>query len=280
MSEAAPEPQEDPFTVSTRKDHRFLARLYHDIESEFDVNALKIEGVHIWPLIRLQLGRSFKEADPIADAGLGETAASTAPQQIQSASDVPLPRNKAERSKLLKKHAKEARENIESSVARVAHDWKELERVAGPTFAVQTKIEKYYLKRTDGFFAPILDPVAGDLARFGRVQRLAIEPLPIACAYEPLRIDLNAYLAVHNWTKLEIPDGLDRSLWEIEEYTRKAWPDFPLQRQAIYSRLNRMRQRRDFYYEVYSRLKPSSWLCHRLLAGNTHFGQRRTLAFP
>lgn len=65
--------------VSTRKDHRFLVDLYRQIEERFDVNAMCLEGVNIWPLVRLQLGRSFKEADQIDDAGMESASTSALP---------------------------------------------------------------------------------------------------------------------------------------------------------------------------------------------------------
>lgn len=241
--------------IDTRKDHRFLTDLYREIEARFDVNALLYEGVHVWPLVRLQLGRSFKETDPIADAG--SVNPSPAPASTPSAeTGPPLPRNKANRARLLKEHAKAARKNPDASRARVAEDWARLEEVAGPRFVVQTKIEKYYLQKGERFYAPILDPVSEDLEQHGRVQRLAIEPLPIPCVNDPLRVNADAYLAVNSWPDFSPSPELDEGLAEIEAFVREAWPDFPLDRQRIYARLDRLRRRRDFYVEVYRRLQP------------------------
>lgn len=255
MSNPASTTEAQRSDVSSRKDHRFLAQLFLEIERRFDTNALKLEGVHLWPLIRLQLGRSFKEADPINDAG--QLPGMTPPELFdQKNPDVPLPRNKAERSKLLKAHAKQARLDPVGSKRKVERDFRTLEQAANPAFVIQTKIEKYYLKKADGFFAPILDPVAEDLSHFGTIQRLAIEPLPIECVHEPLRINPNAYLASRTWSKLAVPDRLDKAIEEIESFARAAWPEYPIDRTAVYRRFDRLRQRRDFYYEVYRRLRP------------------------
>ncbi len=242
--------------VSNRKDHRFLVDLYRQIEEQFDVNSLRLEGVNIWPLVRLQLGRSFKEADQITDAGIGAASESSSSDSNVSPEDISSPRNKAERSALIKHHAKVAKADRVRSRLRVEQDFDRLDAVKGPRFVVHTKIEKYYLQKAEGFYAPILDPVAEDLNRFGRVQTLAIEPVPFKCVNDPMRIDLQAYLAVRSWQPVKIPKVLDHILQKIEEFTQQAWPEYPLKRNLVYSRFNRLRQRRDFFYEVYQRLQP------------------------
>ena len=242
--------------VSTRKDHRFLVDLYRQIEERFDVNAMCLEGVNIWPLVRLQLGRSFKEADQIDDAGMESASTSALPSPNVDLQKIASPQNKTERSVLIKRHAKYAKSNQKESRIRVERDFIKLEEAKGPKFVVQTKIEKYFLKKADRLYAPILDPVAEDLGHFGKVQTLALEPLPFACVNDPLRIDLQAYLAVRTWKPVEISEEINKALKEIEEFTKQAWPEYPLNRNLVYSRFNRLRQRRDYFYEVYRRLQP------------------------
>jgi hypothetical protein len=246
---------DDLGAISAQKNRALLIRLYHEIESRLDVNSMLVEGVHVWPLVRLQLGGAFKAADPIDDAGKVTGApASVAGPAPQGASS--LPRNKAARTAMLKSNRENARLDPATARARMEGDWARFEELAGPRFVVQTKIEKYYLKRGEKFYAPILDPVGDDLAEHGRVVRLALEPLPISCVNEPLRVDADAHLANHAWPALAIPNEVETSLGDIERIVSAIWPDSPFNRQRIYSRLNRLRRRRDFFFDMYQRLQP------------------------
>ena len=237
------------------KDHAFLTDLLIEMEGRFDVNALKLDCVNIWPLVRLQLGRSFKEADPIADAGFGEGIGSGTAEALLNDLSA-RPRNRAERSLRLQEHARSARLDPERAIRRVREDLENLCAVAGPRFAVMTKIEKYYLKRGDRHYAPILDPVIEDLAAFGRVQPVAVEPFQIACVNEPLRIDPASFLATHSPPPLSIPAGIDRMLTEMEHFTIERWPEYPLKRKLVYSRMKRLRERKNFFREAFQALKP------------------------
>ena len=62
---------------------------------------LRVDGVHLWPIVRLNIGRVFKASDPIADAGYGERAQDHAAPPA-AASD--FPGNKQERSALKVRH--------------------------------------------------------------------------------------------------------------------------------------------------------------------------------
>jgi len=238
--------------VSSLKNHRFLVDLFLEMEHRFEVNALKLEGVHLWPLLRLQLGRSFKQTDAIADAGLSGIISGAE----ADTSDTPLPRNKAERARLAKEHMDHAFAFPKESARRVNTDLEKLAEHSGPVFALQTKIEKYYLERPGGFYAPILDPASEDLAAYGRVQRLALEPLPIECVNQPLKLDMAAFLATNELSEVTIPPDIDSSLIEIETYLQERWPDFPFDRKRIYKRFRQLRDRRAFWYRVYSELRP------------------------
>lgn len=213
--------------VPRQKDHRFLTDLYQAIEARFDVNALRYEGLHVWPLVRLQLGRSFKESASIPDAGAAR-----------------------------REHARSARADVTASRRRVEQDQGVLAAAPRPTFVVQTKLETYYQPHGDRFLQPILDPVADDLTRHGTVQRLAIEPLRIPYVHEPLRLDLDAFVASREWTRFSAPPELDEGLAQIETFVREAWPECPLKRRRILARLDGLRQRRDFFHDVYRRLEP------------------------
>lgn len=240
--------------VDTIKDHAFLTELFNEIETKFDVNALVHYDVHLWPLVRLQLGRSFKYSDVLTDAGkLGNVKEADQPQ---AGPIIGMPRNKHERSQLIREHAKLARTKFDASQARFQTDLETMKRHSGPDFAVLTKIEKYYLKKQDGYFAPILDPISSDLSERSSVVRLALEPCDIDFVHTPLKIDADAYLACHSWTKEEANPAVRASLNEIIDYAAIRWPDWKITSNQVLSRIDRLRERRDFFFEIFRALKP------------------------
>lgn len=243
-------------TLSTLKDHAFLTDLFIEIEDRFPINEMKHYGVHLWPLVRLQLGRSFKNSDMIADAGLGEAYLSKKlalpAREVFSA----LPQNRDQRSSLMKAHSTSVREDLSKSQRRVLADWQFAEDVEPPDFAVLTKLEKYYKQTDQGHYAPILDPISEDLEKYGSVQRLTLEPFPLKCLHQPIALDMSGYLATHQWERKQPDKAVLLLLEEIVSYAEQRWPEWPISSKQIFNRLERIRARRDYFYEVFRRLRP------------------------
>lgn len=251
--------------MKASKDQQALVDLLLDIEREFDVNSILADGIHLWPIVRLTIGRAFKSSDPITDAGLSAkvpgASLSVAASEIANGdarNADGFPRNKDERAALARQHRESIAGSQQEIPAKVAKQWKQAKNLHGTDFLILSKIEKYYEWYAGKRYAPIIDPVFEDLSARRKAHVLALAPMPIVCANTPVVFDTEPYLLSHPAPKIELPSRSKSLLHDINEYIRQRNEVYCFDEKYIQTRFRRIRHRADFYREFFRLVRPEA----------------------
>jgi hypothetical protein len=232
---------------TAKKDRKRLTDLLLAIEARHDVNAIRVDGVHLWPLARLIIGRAFKSTDPSPD--------------------------KAERGHARQEHRRQLAAEPERRAALLQRQWRAAADLRGTDFVVLSKSEKYYEKKGDKRYAPIVDPVFEDLRERGRAAVLGLEPLPFACVNEPVRIDYEPFLLGRRAAPPRPAAAAVEGLRAIDAFIRATEPDYGFEVEDVLRRYGRIAQRAEFFMRVFEAIGPrciflssfTGWL-HAVLA--------------
>ena len=261
-----------------RNDHRYLVELLLRIEEDFDVNDIVYDNLHLWPIIRLQLGRGFKygthepsQRDTNGDPGTG-------PVEV-SAKD-PFPKSREERLALIQAHRNALPSSPEQLNARVEQQFNKLKCHAGLDFVALSKIEKYYQLSNSKRYAPVVDPVIEALSRFGSVSALALEPMPITCKNDPIRIDIDGYVKLYASRNRDDEESVRRKLEALNNVVMKISPYYRVNSEEILRRIARLRVRRDFFIRAFTVLKPKAIFLSAFTGWNHAIAAARTLGIP
>jgi hypothetical protein len=249
------------------KDKQFLVELLLEIERRVDVNAIQIDGVHLWPIIRLNLGRKFKEADPLTDAGLGqqaEEAHNSAPAQIKDG----FPRSVAERRYLRQSRRAQFVRSPEAARKYLDDQWDRLRRIGTVDFVILSTGHKYHQVINGQRYAPILDPVLEDLNKRGRALMVAFEPLAFACVNEPVKVDIEPHMILTSAQTPSNTPSIMKQLAAVNDVVRAIAPEFVVSPQQIIKHFDRTRKRLPFFHKLLETLQPralfmsnfTSWL--------------------
>lgn len=234
------------------KDRRYLVDLLLALEQRFAVNELEHDGVRLWPLVRLQIGRRFKRADPVDDAGLGAATAAAA------GAPAAYPANAAQRRALIRDWRKRAAAAAKSPQRRLEAQWRRL-RDSGPSrFLILSKVEKYYQLVDSKRYAPILDPVHEDLAQRGRTLTVALEPMEFACVNEPVRVDIEPQMAATAaWPPFR-DAAMERELERLNAVIAEINPDFVISVPETLRRFHRWQRRMPFFERLFETMAPEA----------------------
>lgn len=231
------------------QDRYVLARLLVEIERTVDVNALTWNGLCIWPVVRLQLGRTLKVSDAL------EATTDSASKSDGLSHQVTSP---AERVRAIRAWRQTRATSKSAAFKNLKKQWKCLRRAAPADFVVLSKIEKYNQERSGARYAPILDPVYEDLSRRGRALTVALEPLPFKCVHEPHRLDIEPQMrATADWPKL-LDEALIKSLEQVNRTVKKIEPEYEFSAEGVLMRLERWQRRMPFFEEMLRILRPQA----------------------
>jgi hypothetical protein len=244
-------------SIDAVKDRRRLAELLLAIEQEFDVNAIRLDGVHLWPFVRLAIGRVFKASDPIADAGYGKLSAGKDGAGLPSPTVGGFfPANKQQRTALKARHRDSFASGQHDCRTLLNAQWKKADELRATDFVVLSKVEKYYETVGERRYSPILDPVVEDLHERGRVAVLGLEPIPFACVNEPVRIDDEPYAATVPESRRSPPTEITKQLHAISEFVRRNEAAYSFNPKSVLQRYYRVAHRAGFFAGLFERIAP------------------------
>lgn len=266
---------------TSKQDHLLFANTLIEIERKIDVNAIIADGVHLWPMIRLQLGRGLKRVEPTQEAprkigstrkdgerlASGETLLSGlvgrlrqgfAPSRAKAPRDTKFPATAEAR----KAGRQEHRAHLQEAVAKgtdLLQEQRERWRAVGPLdYAVLSKVEKYYANLGGKRYAPITDPVYEDLCKRGQTIALAQEPLDFECVNKPLRFDIELHMLLTKRMRNELPSDVEKRIGDINRLLREIAPHIQLDSRQLLNRYDRNLRKRAFFYDMFSILRPKA----------------------
>ena len=265
--------------LASRQDHLLFADTLIEIERRINVNEITLDGVHLWPMIRLELGRPLKRPDPEEgppvrrSAGAASKEAAVPGQgffstlmgrlggrvglgRAEPPKGAKFPATAEARKVGRQAYRARLREELENGPALLEAQ-RERWRAAGPLdFAVLSKVEKYYATRDGKRYAPITDPVYEDLCRRGRTVALAQEPLGFECVHEPLRFDVELHMLLNKRTRTEFPGRVEQQIGEINRLLKEIAPQIKLDTRHFVNRYERNLRKRAFFHDMFSVLRP------------------------
>ena len=243
-------------------DRNYFAKLYLELEKRIDVNAIQISGVKIWPMIRLMLASNVKRPGGVDTRDL---ARRTKRKFVQSKDQNYFQRLLLFRPMLgLKSGSSYTAAEKRTLEIRKAHKFLEdqfcrLRKNGAVEFIVMTKSEKYYQEIGYKRFAPIEDTIYEDLLGHGSTMILALEPIEFECVHPPFRLDIDPHMILSKTiSELNGVDEARRYMEEINRVLTDINKDFKLDIDAIIKRYRRVLMKREFWYEVFSILRPKA----------------------
>jgi len=237
---------------SKAKDRQYFAELLLKLEDRLDVNRYKAEGIHLWPLMRWELARGIKQVQ--FDDEFSDT--------VDTVRSLGFTGGREERVEVMRRAREVEREQYPEAEHQRQEQIARLKALGPCDFAVFAKVEMYYQKIGDKFYAPIIDPVYENLARRGPAHVIGLEPIDIACVNEPCRLSIDPYMRLTSKMRLEPPPpGMEEQVREINAVLEEIAPDFSLDFEHLAGRFNRYRRRVWFFRDVLETLMPRAVFC-------------------
>lgn len=249
--------------VASKNSQRFV-ELFLEIERRVDVNAIAIDGVELWPLIRARLRKPFKET--------GETAPEPADRPVRSAAAVPAAAaiaqtpwwrrlfgaSAAPPPRREKRPAKPSRAEVEAAVeAAVSAQMRRFEALPRPDYVVMSRPNKYYQKLQGKRYAPILDPVFEDLARRGPALVLCEgQGLDFECVHPPQPFDTSPVLELRRFVPTQEYTEVIAQMEALRAVVAEIEPAFEFDPRKVLFRYVSHRLRRQFYLRLFKALAP------------------------
>ncbi|MEM8744997.1 MAG: hypothetical protein AAGF14_10210, partial [Pseudomonadota bacterium] len=269
-------PEFDDENLPDAKDRQYLVRLLLDIEDNLPVNEIMLEGVRLWPLVRLQIGLAFKKTHLSPEP----TSSSTSANQATTVRDDGFPTDAEQRKALNRTHRASLPREPDKLQALLEDQWAMLSEHAQPDFLILSKIEKYYQRVGSRRFAPVLDPVHEDLAARGKSLTVALEPLDFACVNEPVRVDVAPHMiATSKWPKVSDDQAL-RQMNEIQAYLRSVNSSVSISPEGVIDRFNRLRRRAAFFRQMFETLAPRAIFMSSFTGWHAAVWAARQLGIP
>lgn len=257
--------------IPTKNSRRF-AELFVEIERQFGVNSIAIEGVHLWPLIRGRLRKPFKIVDNPPPGELERKASAASGWRsrflgmithllhpVQSPNEAPpvITKPRAGERQNEKIRSKAPVLSREAAEVQAAAELDKIRQAGQVDFVVFARPNKYYQKFGAKRYAPILDPVYEDLQARGRVVALCEgAALDFECVNPPVVFDTTAYMSLRRYFPRPVfPEALSR-MEDIQRIVSAIEPSFGVEPGKVLFRYNSHAHKRKFYREVFASLKP------------------------
>ena len=253
------------------KNSRIFTDLMVEIERQIDVNAIAIDGVQLWPLIRARIRKPFKVVDTydrsrdpaVTTMGSDSTVSSAKSSRRKASSRLPrlIKRFLGRPSPVDGTGSGSARPmrtaETEADVrARVEAELDKLAVVGPVDYAVFARPNKYYQTLGGKRYAPILDPVFEDLRRRGTAVVLCEGRPESECVNQPTVFETVDYMSLRRYRpKPTFPEAVDR-IGDVQRLLVSAAPQYELDAQKVIFRYNSHNHKREFYRELLSRLGP------------------------